>query len=107
MDYSDTTRITRVFGEEPCESWRFYSASGMKGATKHWHEEGNPDWFGRGLDGIVPKASVLIGDLGVDRIFALDYRTSEPSVRFMTIDARWICVAASVSEFLSRLGLEL
>jgi hypothetical protein len=101
----DPRLIESVFGEAPDPSWKFYTRNEIEGMTKDWHNERDPLWFGRPPDDIVATRSVLIGELGYDRMFALDYRSDEPSVRFMTADGRWVHVADSVADLLARLGI--
>ncbi len=71
--------------------------------TADWREEQYPLWFGAKPEDIDPATSVLIGELGYDRPFALDYREATAPVRFMTIDGRWPVVASSLSELMDRL----
>lgn len=71
--------------------------------TADWHEEQDPLWFGVEPDDIVPATSVLIGELGCDRPFALDYRAIIAPVRFMRLDGRWPIVASSLIELMDRL----
>ncbi|MGI5232756.1 hypothetical protein [Actinoallomurus sp. CA-142502] len=57
---------------------------------------------------IDPRRSVLIGDLGHEMPFALDFRTSwgRPRVVYLTIGTdRWIPVAPDAEVLLDRLGL--
>jgi hypothetical protein len=52
--------------------------------------------------------SILIGDLGNDMPFALDFRPSRatPRVIYLTLETgRWITVAPTVELLLDRLGL--
>ncbi|MFI8524579.1 hypothetical protein ACIGB8_09040 [Promicromonospora sukumoe] len=95
--------VESVFGEPPDESWRFYTFDEVVGMTADWREEQDPLWFGAEPEDIDPATSVLIGELGYDRPFALDYREATAPVRFMTIDGRWPVVASSLSELMDRL----
>ena len=108
--YSEESRlevalVESVFGEAPDPGWRFYTTDEIVGMAEHWHAEQDASWFGREGCDIQPARSVLIGELGYDRPFALDYRAETPCVRFMTIDARWIRAADSVTDLLRRLGI--
>lgn len=76
--------------------------------------ETNPVYLGTANDelppgDIDPRRSVLIGDLGHDRPFALDYRDSseQPSVVLLasTQKAGWVRIADSTEELLAKLGL--
>jgi len=105
----DPKVVEAVFGEPPDSNWMFHTPDGIIGQTEYWHKERDSlfsGWFGKDPYDLVATRSVLIGDLGHDRPFALDYRTEEPIVRFMTIDARWVVVAESASDLLSKLGID-
>lgn len=95
--------VEAVFGEAPDSSWRFYAFDEVVGMTADWHEEEDPAWFGVEPEAIAPAMSVLIGELGYDRPFALDYRMHVPCVRFMKIDGRWPVVATSLTDLMERL----
>ena len=95
--------VETVFGEALDRSWCFYTFDEVVGMTADWHTEDDPLWFGVAPDTIEPATSVLIGELGYDRPFALDYREHVPCVRFMTIEGRWPVVASSLTELMERL----
>lgn len=101
----DPAVVEQVFGEEPDSSWRFYSVDEIRAMTQDWHAETDPEWFGAAPNDIEPSRSVLIGELGYDRPFALDFRRSPPVVRLMTVDAQWRVVAVSASALLDALGI--
>jgi hypothetical protein len=96
--------VEAAFGERPDSTWRFYTIDEMEAMTEAWRQEKDPGWFGETPDDIRPESSVLIGELGYDRPFALDYRSCVPVVRLMNLAARWPVVASSSSELLARLG---
>ncbi|HEX7131805.1 MAG TPA: hypothetical protein VF228_04485 [Iamia sp.] len=73
--------------------------------TEDWHREADPVWFGTPPDDIDPRCSVLIGELGYDRPFALDLRIGA-AIRFMTIGGRWRPIAESFPALLIALGIE-
>ena len=100
------TVVESIFGEAPDRSWRFYTFDEVVTETEDWHQEEDPAWFGIEPDGIDPEPSVLIGELGYDRPFALDFRTPTPCVRFMRVDGRWPVVADSLSDLIVRLDEE-
>lgn len=56
---------------------------------------------------IDPQLSLLLGDLGSDQPFALDFRRSmeAPSVVYLDRQMRWVEVAPSVESFIAGLGL--
>jgi hypothetical protein len=70
--------------------------------------EAGPCYWGKASEGIVPgdidpAKAVLIGDLGPDRLIALDYRESltDPRVIGLTSeDCYWRVVAKSMEEFM-------
>jgi len=95
--------IAEVFGEQPSPSAAFYSLDEMRGETARWVDETDAAYLGRKEETLDPKASVIIGDLGYDRPFALDYRVDPPQVRLLTLDGRWVLVTASIDELLSKL----
>jgi len=99
-------RVEEVFGEAPDSTWKFYGLDEMRAITEEWHSEDDAQWFGVTPHDIDAPRSVLIGELGYDRPFALDFRGEHPVVRFMTIDGRWVQIAESVAALLDSLGIE-
>jgi len=98
--------MAEVFGEQPDSTWKVYDLDEMRSVTEEWHQEDDPQWFGSAPHDISGPHSVLIGELGYDRPFALDFRGERPVVRFMTVDARWVVVADSAAALLDALGIE-
>jgi len=98
--------VAEVFGEEPDPTWKVYDLDEMRSVTEDWHQECDPQWFGSAPDDIDGPRSVLIGELGYDRPFALDFRSESPVVRFMTMDARWVMVAETAAALVEALGIE-
>jgi hypothetical protein len=96
--------IADVFGEQPSPSAAFYSLDEMRGETARWVDETDAAYLGSRGETLDPKASVIIGDLGYDRPFALDYRVDPPQVRLLALDGRWAVVTASIDELLGKLG---
>jgi hypothetical protein len=92
----------------------FYDVQGMQRENEGWCNEtqyaylGERDSFTRRGD-IDPSRSVLIGDLGPDRLIALDYRVSRerPSVVCLTGGERprWVEAARDIENLLEVLGL--
>ncbi|MBF6136256.1 hypothetical protein IU501_25045 [Nocardia otitidiscaviarum] len=110
----DTRLLKQVFGEEPQQP-NFYSLEYMRTENRHWIDVaaqaptlcGHPDESTPPGD-IDPALSVLIGDLGYDQPFALDFRTSrvEPRVIYASLQSgRWITVAPQIEHLLRQLGL--
>ncbi|MBF9128523.1 hypothetical protein I0C86_05900 [Plantactinospora sp. S1510] len=56
---------------------------------------------------IDPQMSLLLGDLGSDQPFALDFRRSmeAPSVVYLDSTMRWVEVAPTIDAFIVELGL--
>ncbi|MCX4095122.1 SMI1/KNR4 family protein [Nocardia sp. alder85J] len=111
---SDAALLERVFAEPP-EDPSFYTLEYMRFENGRWLENavrspelcGEPDNAAPPGD-IDPGRSVLIGDLGCDMSFALDFRISDaaPQVIFLTPSTgRWITVAPRIEDLLVRLGL--
>lgn len=98
--------VAEVFGEDPDRTWKFYDLGEMRTVTEEWRLEDDPIWFGSAPDNIDPRRSVLIGELGYDRPFALDFRSECPVVRFMTLAGNWVLVARSAAALLHELGIE-
>lgn len=98
--------VEAVFGEAPDPTWKFYSLDEMQIVTEEWQKEIDPQWFGSPPDDIDAGQSILIGELGYDRPFALDFRSERPTVRFMTIAGRWVQIAESSGALLIALGIE-
>lgn len=98
-------RLKEVFGEAPYRSWTLYSLDEMEGETATWKSEQNPAYLGRGPDTLDPEHSILIGDLGVDRPFAVDLTSRPPVIRLLTFDGRWAVVTRTADELVHRLGL--
>lgn len=102
-----SSSVASVFGEMPGQATLFYGFDEMKGETSRWVDEDNPAYLGQPPEDLDPRRSVLIGDLGHDRAFALDYRVEPPSVRLLALDGRWVPVADSIDDLIGRLGGEI
>ena len=111
----DESLLERVFSEKPQHA-TFYTLEYMRFENRRWPEAesrvpmylGTPDASSPPGD-IDPRRSVLIGDLGYDMPFALDFRTSPaaPRVVYLTLErGRWITVAPTVDVLLHRLGID-
>ncbi|MEV8284335.1 hypothetical protein [Streptomyces niveus] len=103
---ASSPRVEVVFGHAPVRP-SFHSISGMNGMTKWWREELDEEtlqcYFGTSEESTVPGCisrmeTVMIGNLGPDLPFALDYRESpgEPSVVFLGEGDSWQRVADNV-----------
>lgn len=97
--------VAKVFGEAPDKSWKFCTLDEARLMTEEWHQESDDGWFGTAPDDIEATQSVLIGELGYDRPFALDFRGAIPVVRFMMLDGRWVQIAESAEALLEALGI--
>jgi hypothetical protein len=104
--------MRRVFRETPVNAV-MHDLPAMRHANQRWLCETNPAFFGHADDrfapgDIAPDRSVILGVLGPDLPFALDYRASleEPSVIYLHSGGdRWIRVARSIEDLLFRLQL--
>ncbi len=105
--------VRRVFRENPVRLV-LHDLAEMRRANAQWLEETNPAFFGHADEKLPPgdidrTRSVIIGGLGPDLPFALDYRASmeRPSVLYLHSGGdRWIRIARDVDDLLSRLRLD-
>jgi len=106
-------RIRTVFGEKPSRA-TFYSLEDMQFENDAWATETLLAYLGQAdvnfpPGDIDPRQSVLIGDLGHDLPFALDYRdnAADPRVVFLgtRVENRWITIAKNFADLVSALGL--
>jgi hypothetical protein len=105
--------LQRVFREKPSGAV-FLDLEAMIARNAAWRAETNPAYFGHADDrsppgDIDPLRSLVIGEVGTELPFALDYRTSvdSPSVVYLHSGGdRWILVARRIEDLLSRLGLD-
>lgn len=108
--------LATLFRDRPAQP-TFYGIDGIIGETAHWHSESDREtleWYvGVSNDADPPgdidqQRSVVIGDLGPDQPFALDYRhdISRPRVVYLTTYNGWIEVAPDIESLLDRLGLK-
>ncbi len=105
--------LQRVFREKPSGAV-FLDLAGMLERNATWRSETNPAYFGHADDrsppgDIDPRCSLVIGEIGTELPFALDYRGNPdaPSVVYLHSGGdRWITVARRVEDLLSRLGLD-
>jgi len=106
-------RIQEVFGERPSQA-NFYSFEDMKLENDAWSAETLPEYLGEPDDqfppgNLDPRSSILIGDLGHDLPFGLDYRLDQdrPRVVFLgtKVDGRWTTVAENIDELLAQLDI--
>lgn len=102
----------RVFREQPVRA-RLYDLAVMRDENRIWREQKDPAFFGHCDDksppgDIDPTRSLLLGALGPDMPFALDYRVSieEPRVLYLHTEGdRWITVARDIEHLLASLRL--
>ena len=111
----DPRLLTSVFGEDPQQP-TFYQLNGIERENRAWHSEMDPEtreWYvglksvGKPPGDIDPVRSLLIGDLGPDQPFALDYRTSAtaPSVIYLTSRNGWVEIAPNIEVLLQLLKI--
>jgi hypothetical protein len=103
-----------VFGDDPVVP-QFLPVNRMS-ANRRWFDNiledyrkfylGQPDRRHPPGD-MDPDRSLLIGDLGPDQPFSLDYRPSltTPSVIYLCTTADWIEVAPNIETLIQRLGI--
>ncbi|MFI6246987.1 hypothetical protein [Streptomyces sp. NPDC051016] len=114
MDLAASPKVEKVFGQAPVRP-RFYSFSGINGATKWWRDELDEEtldcYFGASGEHVDPgymsrAKTVIIGDLGPDLPFVLDYRDSltDPGVAFLGEEGAWRKVAGNVCDLLLMLS---
>jgi hypothetical protein len=107
-------RLRTVFPLEPTSHAAFFGLDSMERENKGWLDENEEFYLGQKDDSvhpgdIDPAQSVVIADLGPDRLIALDYRPSQekPTVVYLTGNeqSRWIEVAPDIETILGLLGL--
>jgi hypothetical protein len=104
--------LRRVFREHPVRA-TLYDLGMMYVQNRSWREQKDPAFFGHSDDkvppgDIDPARSLLLGALGPDMPFALDYRVSltGPRVLYLHTDGdRWITVARDIEHLLAGLRL--
>jgi hypothetical protein len=108
---ADETLLARVFGDEP--DWAsFYDLPTMRHQNRSFQsgsaDEHLPGIYHQGL-GIEPGRAVIIGDLGADMPFALDYRAAGagagPRVLYFGPDG-WVEVAPDFATLARALGIQ-
>ena len=107
-------KLRAAFPLEPIVHPLFYNLEGMLRENAGWQDETLESYLGRKCSSaypgdIDPTKSVLIADLGPDRLIALDYRESQesPGVVYLTgdIESQWIEAAPDIETLLSILDL--
>lgn len=105
--------LKRVFRETPTKPV-FYPREALPDTHARWLKETNPAFFGHPDPQAPPgdidrELSLLLGELGPDCLFALDFRASmsKPSVIYLHSGGdRWITVAPTIDDLLHRLRLD-
>ncbi len=98
-----------VFADPPAVP-EFYYLAQMERETLGWRDTEFASIYSLPIEGVnlgvEPEKVLIIGDLGPDMPFALDYRVSprEPRVIYLGADG-WIEVAISFSDLASRLQI--
>ncbi|GAB2919437.1 SMI1/KNR4 family protein [Streptomyces mayteni] len=97
----DDRVLAEVFGEAP-EQPEFYGRAMLVRQNTSWQALPADQ-----VAGIDTARTIVIGDLGPDMPFVLDYRTSPDDPRVLYLggpgDFRWRQVAANVGELIDRL----
>jgi hypothetical protein len=106
----DEEMLQAVFPERPIFP-SFYAVESIVGVNRGWCSERREEFVchpdaQRPPGDIDPRRSLLIGDLGPDQIFALDYRDSLDAPRVVYLaEEGWVEVAPDFETFAGRLGL--
>jgi hypothetical protein len=106
-----------LFPHEKARHAELYSLKMMQSENAPWPRESRPYYIGQADEhcppgDIDPAKSLLIADLGPDKMIALDYResSSRPPILHITIapdgSSRWIRIAPDIETFIRALGLE-
>lgn len=97
----DKSLLQKAFPKGSIVDPHFYDLEMLELENRHWSEEHNIFYLGtKNQDtppgDIDPNNSIIIGDLGPDRLIALDYRKSstEPSVIYLTGNEKSIWLEA-------------
>ncbi len=104
----DSAVLAKVFGEQP-EEPSFYTLDQMEFENRHWLARTGPMFLGtpdaaQPPGDLEPRSSLIVGDLGPDMPFALDYRPAVgPTVVYRKADGKWVMVAPSIDQLLARL----
>lgn len=104
--------LRRVFREQPVRA-TLYDLAAMRVENQRWREQKDPAFIGHPDDKIQPgdidpTRSLLLGALGPDMPFALDYRLSATSPRVLYLHTegdRWITIARDIEQLLAGLRL--
>lgn len=107
-DLQDSPHLAEVFGDEP-DRPGFYDIESMPAQNRTLHAVSEaadfPDLphMDQGLS-VTPRLTLLIGDLGADMPFALDYRLSmrDPRVIYLGLHG-WVEVAQNIEDLIARL----
>jgi hypothetical protein len=105
---SDPRLIQDVFGESEPESPQFYDLASMVPQNRRLPERSVRQVYGEVVEGasvgLDPRRAVFIGDLGIDKPIALDYRQSLDDPRVLYLGRTgWVEVAESVQMLLQKL----
>ena len=113
----DSSQLDRLFPDEKAPHANFYNLRLMMAENASWLAESSPSYLGRASSDksggdIDPSRSVLIADLGPDKLIALDYRrsASAPAVVYLRHErdgSRWIAVSPDVDSFMECVGIRV
>jgi hypothetical protein len=107
-----------LFPNESVRHATLYDLNLMTKENAGWRTESNPSYLGQpdnrqSPGDIDPAKSLVIADLGPDKIIAVDYRESLscPSVVHLVDNpdgsSRWIRIAPDIETFMRALGLDV
>lgn len=104
--------LRRFFREHPVRA-TLYDLTAMRVENRRWREQKDPAFIGHADDknqpgDIDPTRSLLLGELGPDMPFALDYRLSATNPRVLYLHTggdRWITIARDIEQLLAGLRL--
>lgn len=114
IDKLEATFPLATVAGEPIQHPAFFDLDGLQRENEGWNDETLASYLGKKSDevqpgDIDPAQSVVIADLGPDRLIALDYRTSDekPRVVYLTGNEqpRWVEAAPDIETLLDDLGL--
>lgn len=106
--------LEKIFPASEIANPSFYGPVSLYDENMGWrYVPHGIEFVGSKRAGVLPgdidqSKSILIGDLGIDRPIALDYRNSidDPSVNYLRgdVEAQWVEVAPNIESFLKALG---
>jgi hypothetical protein len=110
----DQHKLQEVFLHESVDHPLLFDLESLHRENSNWSKETLDAYLGKRDEqfppgDIDPSQSVLIGDLGPDKLIALDFRknSSKPRVLYLVgnEEPRWVEAASDIGTLLHRLGL--